>query len=130
MKALKITQYGDIDSSLAFQEANVPEPGAGEVLIKINAASINPIDLMVMRGEMKAVKKLNLPVGIGRDLSGEVVSVGNGVSQYQPGEEVFARVGEDHVGTLAQYLVVDASHLAKKPNNLTHEEAASVPWWG
>ncbi|WP_444886560.1 NADP-dependent oxidoreductase [Microbulbifer sp. JMSA008] len=130
MKALKITQYGDIDSSLAFQEANVPEPGASEVLIKINAASINPIDLMVMRGEMKALKKLNLPVGIGRDLSGEVVAVGSGVSQYRPGEEVFARVGEDHVGTLAQYLVVDATHLAKKPENLSHEEAASIPLVG
>ncbi|WP_299582841.1 NADP-dependent oxidoreductase [uncultured Microbulbifer sp.] len=130
MKALQITQYGDIDSSLAFQEVDVLEPGAGEVLIKIHAAAINPVDLMVMRGDLKAVKKLNLPVGIGRDLSGEVVSVGSGVSEYQTGDAVFARVGEDHVGTVAQSLVVDASHLAKKPENLSHEESASVPLVG
>ncbi|WP_020413205.1 NADP-dependent oxidoreductase [Microbulbifer sp. SSSA007] len=127
MKALKITRYGDINTSLAFGEAVLPTPGTGEVLIRIHAASINPIDLMVMRGDMKAVKKLDLPVGIGRDLSGVVVSVGGGVTAYQPGDEVFARVGEDHVGTLSHFLSVDASHLARKPKNLTHEEAASIP---
>ncbi|WP_444957650.1 NADP-dependent oxidoreductase [Microbulbifer sp. ZKSA002] len=130
MKALKMTRYGDIDSSLEFQSAEVPTPKSGEVLLRVHAASVNPVDNMMLRGELKSVRKEVFPVGIGRDVSGEVVAVGNDVAGYSVGDLVFSRVGEDHVGTIAEYLTVSASHLAAKPENLSHSEAAGIPLVG
>ncbi|WP_444941816.1 NADP-dependent oxidoreductase [Microbulbifer sp. ZKSA004] len=130
MKALKMTRYGDIDSSLEFQSAEVPTPKAGEVLLRVHAASVNPVDNMMLRGELKSVRKEVFPVGIGRDVSGEVVAVGNDVAGYSVGDLVFSRVGEDHVGTIAEYLTVSVSHLAAKPKNLSHSEAAGIPLVG
>ncbi|WP_444933135.1 NADP-dependent oxidoreductase [Microbulbifer sp. JTAC008] len=130
MKALKMTRYGDIDSSLEFQSAEVPTPKAGEVLLRVHAASVNPVDNMMVRGELKSVRKEVFPVGIGRDVSGEVVAVGDNVAGYSVGDLVFSRVGEDHVGTIAEYLTVSVSHLAAKPENLSHSEAAGIPLVG
>lgn len=130
MKAVIMTQYGDIDSSLQLTEVEVPPVDMDELLVKVKAASINPIDFKVLRGDLKAVKKLNLPTGIGRDVSGVVEAVGANVSAFKVGDEVFSRVGEEHVGTLAEYVTIDQHDAAIKPVNLTHVEAASIPLVG
>ncbi|WHI47092.1 NADP-dependent oxidoreductase [Microbulbifer sp. VAAF005] len=130
MKALKMTRYGDIDTCLELQSAEIPIPQPGEVLVRVHAASVNPVDNMVLRGELKSVRKEVFPAGVGRDVSGEVVAVGKNVAGYSVGDQVFARVGEDHVGTIAEYLTIDTSHLAAKPENLSHFEAAGIPLVG
>ncbi|MCO1336685.1 NADP-dependent oxidoreductase [Microbulbifer sp. OS29] len=127
MKALRMVRYGDIESSLEFQFADVANPGAKEVVVRVRAASVNPVDNMVLRGDLKSVRKEVFPAGVGRDVSGEIVTVGGEVSDYCVGDQVFARVGEEHVGTIAEFITVDASHLAPKPVNLSHEEAAAIP---
>lgn len=130
MKALKMIQYGDIETSLNFQQEAKPEPAAHEVLIKVHAASVNPVDNKILRGDFKAFSKVNFPAGIGRDVSGEVVAVGHAVAGFKKGDQVFSRVGEEHVGTVAEFVTVDADHLAMKPENLSHQDAASIPLVG
>ncbi|AWF81479.1 NADPH:quinone reductase [Microbulbifer sp. A4B17] len=130
MKALKMTRYGDINSSLEFQSAEIPIAKASEVLVRMHAASVNPVDNMMLRGELKSVRREVFPVGVGRDVSGEIVAVGKNVKGYSPGDMVFARVGEEHVGTIAEYLTVDVAHLAPKPENLSHSESAGIPLVG
>ncbi|WP_299006505.1 NADP-dependent oxidoreductase [uncultured Shewanella sp.] len=130
MKALRMTQYGDIETSLAFQEMAIPQPADNEILVKVHAASINPIDSKILRGDFKALKKIEFPAGIGRDVSGEVIGVGIKVTEYQIGDDIFARVSEEHVGTLAEFMLIDAAHVAKKPQNLSYQEAASIPLVG
>lgn len=130
MKALRMTRYGDIESSLEFQSANMPSPKVDEILVRVHAASVNPVDNMVLRGDLKAMRKESFPAGIGRDVSGEVVAVGKGVTHFREGDQVFARVGEEHVGTVAEFIAVHASHVAPKPQNLSHQEAAGIPLVG
>ncbi|MBF4410543.1 NADP-dependent oxidoreductase, partial [Vibrio anguillarum] len=130
MKALMMTQYGDVNTSLAFQTVAKPQISNNQVLIKTHAASINPIDYKVLRGDMKAFSKLTFPAGIGRDVSGVVAEIGANVKGLAIGDEVFSRVAEPYAGTLAEYAVSDADHIVKKPNNLSHEEAASIPLVG
>ncbi|MFA0811936.1 NADP-dependent oxidoreductase [Microbulbifer epialgicus] len=130
MKALRMTQYGEVDGSLEFQVVDKPSPKADEVLIRVQAASVNPIDNKILRGDFKSFSKVSFPAGIGRDVSGEVVSTGEEVTHFRPGDHVFARVGEEHVGTIAEYITVQVSHLARKPQNLSHQEAASIPLVG
>lgn len=125
-----MTQYGDVNSSLAFQEVPKPTVGPGQVLIQTHATSLNPIDYKVLRGDLKALIKLQFPTGIGRDVSGVVVEIGSDVGTFQVGDAVFGRVDEPYVGTLAEFVVSEAQHIAKKPENLSHCEAASVPLVG
>lgn len=127
MRALMMTQYGDVTTSLEFQSREVPTPGPTEVLIEVRAASVNPIDYKVLRGDFKVLQKLQFPAPIGRDVSGTITAVGSEVRRFKIGDEVFSRVSEDHVGTLAEYVTADEAHIAHKPDNLSHEEAASLP---
>lgn len=130
MKALMMKQYGDIDACLQLMTQPMPVVADHEVLIKVYAASINPIDNKVLRGDFKALKKLQLPCGIGRDVSGVIEAVGADVDHFAVGDEVFSRVGEDYVGTLSEYVVVDAEQVANKSKRLSHSEAASIPLVG
>ncbi|MTI32459.1 NADP-dependent oxidoreductase [Xanthovirga aplysinae] len=129
MKALQITGYGkDIRNHLKIAEVKKPKAKAGEVLIEVHAASINPIDYKIVHGLMKIVEKLDFPAPIGFDVSGTIVSVGKGVQNFKEGDEVFSRVGA--AGTLAEFVAVDATLIAPKPHNFSHEEAASIPLVG
>ncbi|WP_199609473.1 NADP-dependent oxidoreductase [Flocculibacter collagenilyticus] len=130
MQALQLTQYGDIDASLSFNTIAKPTITSSQVLVKVNASSINPVDYKVVNGNFKALIKLELPSGLGFDLSGEVVDVGSAVSNFNIGDQVFARVSEEQIGTLAEYAVVEHEHLALKPVALSHTEAASIPLVG
>lgn len=95
-----MTQYGDVNTSLAFQTVAKPQISNNQVLIKTHAASINPIDYKVLRGDMKAFSKLTFPAGIGRDVSGVVAEIGANVKGLAIGDEVFSRVAEPYAGTL------------------------------
>ncbi len=107
----------------------MPEPdvAAGEVLVRIHAASVNQLDYKIAQGEFKLFLPYRLPQALGNDLAGVVVRVGPGVSAFRPGDEVYARPDKDRIGTFAEFLTVNQNDLAPKPANLTMEEAASVP---
>jgi len=130
MKQLFITGYGKIEDNLQFYEVDMPKVGSNEALIKINAAGVNPIDYKIINGLLKQINKLSFPTPIGFDVSGTVVEKGEGVTNLEIGDEIYSRVPTDQPGTFAEYLSVDCSVVAKKPTNLTFEEASGIPLVG
>jgi NADPH:quinone reductase-like Zn-dependent oxidoreductase len=113
-----------------FRLARIPrsEPGPGEVLVRIHASGINPLDLKIQAGEAPHAHH-PLPAILGLDLAGVVEGVGTGVTRFRPGDEVYGMTGGvgGHQGSLAEFAVVDADLLSPKPANLSMREAASLP---
>ncbi|WBL23539.1 NADP-dependent oxidoreductase [Zunongwangia sp. HRR-M8] len=130
MKALQITKYGDIKDSLKIAELKRPEISGSEILIAVKAAATNPIDYKIVQGHLKDMLQLNLPASIGYDVSGEVVEVGNEVKDFKIGDEIFGRVPQEYMGTVAEFVAVDSKVVAHKPENVTFEKAASLPLAG
>lgn len=129
MKAFVIHRYG---KSVALQAAEMPEPTLAEqdVLVRIHAASVNPLDAKIRDGEFKLLLPYRLPLILGNDMAGVVVRVGAKVRQFKPGDEVYARPDDDRIGTFAELIAIRESSLAMKPATLTMAEAASIPLIG
>lgn len=123
MKAIRIHQYGGPEV-LAQVEMQRPTPGPDELLIKVHAAAVNPIDWKMRAGHVKEVFPLTFPSTLGWDVSGTVEEAGGGVTQFQRGDEVYALVTG---GGYAEYVAVKAAVVAKKPRTLDHVHAAAVP---
>jgi NADPH:quinone reductase len=105
-----------------------PTPGEGQVLVRIAASGVNPLDMKIHAGAADHAKQ-KLPAILGIDLAGAVEGVGPGVTRFRPGDEVFGMTGGvgGHPGTLAQFAAVDAQLLALKPANLSMRESAALP---
>jgi NADPH:quinone reductase-like Zn-dependent oxidoreductase len=125
MKAFVVERYGKD----GLRAADVPEPevGDGDVLVKVGAASVNPLDKMVRNGEFKRLLKYQPPFVLGHDVAGVVTRVGSAVRDFQLGDEVYARPRDLRIGTFAEYIAIDHDDLAPKPATLTLTEAAAVP---
>lgn len=125
MRAMVLQQAGG-----AFISTNLPMPlpKAGQVLVRIHAGSINPLDIKIRAG-LAAHARQPLPAVLGIDLAGVVAAVGEGATRFAPGDEVYGMVGGvgGLQGTAAQYAAVDADLLARKPANLSMREAAAMP---
>ncbi|MAS69204.1 MAG: NADPH:quinone reductase [Zunongwangia sp.] len=130
MKAIQITKYGDIKDSLKIAEIDKPEISGSEILIAVKAAAANPIDYKIVQGHLKDMLKLDLPSGIGYDVSGVVVEIGNEVKDFKVGDEIFSRVPQEYMGTVAEFVAVDSKVVAHKPENVTFEKSASLPLTG
>jgi NADPH:quinone reductase-like Zn-dependent oxidoreductase len=122
MKAVRVHQYGG-PQGLTLDEIPQPIPGNGQVLVRVRAAGVNPIDWKIRGGYMKDVMPLQLPVTIGFDFSGEIESPGPGVTQFKKGDPVFGTAK----GTFAEYVVTGLAEVASKPASLDYAHAASVP---
>lgn len=125
MKAFVVEHYGKD----GLRAADVPEPevGDGDVLVKVSAAGINPLDMMVRNGEFKRLLKYRTPFVLGHDVAGVVTRVGSAVRDFQVGDEVYARPRDLRIGTFAEYIAIDQDDVAPKPASLTLHEAAAVP---
>ena len=130
MKSLMMTKYGDAGTSLKVQEVPIPNFGKNQILIKTHSASFNPIDYKILRGDFKAMGKIQFPKGIGRDVSGIVEKVGKNVKNFKAGDKVFSRIAEDFVGTMAEYVISNDNDTALIPLNLSFDESASIPLAG
>ncbi|MDQ0084397.1 NADPH:quinone reductase-like Zn-dependent oxidoreductase [Variovorax boronicumulans] len=126
MKAFIIDRYGKKEVG-RIGEMPDPEVRDDDVLIRIHAASINPLDTKTKSGEFKLILPYRLPLILGNDMAGTVVRVGARVRNFKPGDEVYARPDDDRIGTFAEFIAVKESSLALKPANLGMVEAASVP---
>ncbi|MGP4071015.1 NADP-dependent oxidoreductase [Piscibacillus sp. B03] len=126
MKAIVMKEYGHKDV-LQEQEFEKPTPEEGQVVVKVHATSINPIDWKLREGYLKDMVPFEFPIILGWDVAGVVDEVGEGVTDYQVGDKVFARPELTNRGTYAEYTVVDAHLLAKIPENISYEEAAATP---
>jgi len=129
MKAVRIHNYGGPEV-LHYQDAPRPKPHAGEVLVRVHAAGVNPIDWKVREGHMKDFWPHKLPLIPGWDLSGVVEELGKGVSRFKIGDEVYSVPDPTRNGAYADYIVVRESELALKPTSLHHIRAAAVPLAG
>jgi len=126
VKAIRIHNYGGPEV-LKHEEAPRPQPGAGEVLIRVHATSVNPIDWKVRQGYMKDLWPHKFPLILGWDVSGVVEAIGTGVSRFKKGDEVYSEPDASRDGAYADYIVVRESEVALKPKSLHHVRAAAVP---
>lgn len=125
MKAFVVEHYGK--DGLHAADVPKPQPGPRDVLVKVSAASINPLDKLVRDGEFKQLLKYKPPFVLGHDVAGTVTSVGSAVRGFNVGDEIYARPGDLRIGTFAEYIAIDEDDVALKPATLTMAEAAAVP---
>jgi NADPH:quinone reductase-like Zn-dependent oxidoreductase len=125
MKAFVVEHYGKDGLSAA----DVPEPEVGDddVLVKVSAAGINPLDKMVRDGEFRRLLKYRTPFVLGHDVAGVVTSAGSAVRDFQVGDEVYSRPRDLRIGTFAEHIAIDQDDVAPKPASLTLHESAAVP---
>ncbi len=129
MKAVVIEEYGGKEV-LKEKEVSRPKAGKNQVVVKEYATSINPIDWKLREGYLKQMVDWEFPIILGWDVAGIVAEVGEGVTDFKVGDEVFARPETTRFGTYAEYTLVDAPLLARKPKEISFEEAASIPLAG
>ena len=128
MKAILINNYGGPDV-VQLTEVNTPcitDPS--QVLVKVRATSVNPLDYQVRRGDYSS--SFDLPIITGHDISGEVIAVGESVKKWQPGDKVYYSPRFGGPGSYAEYHLTDEASLSRMPANLSFEEAAAVPLIG
>jgi NADPH:quinone reductase-like Zn-dependent oxidoreductase len=129
MKAVRFHTYGSPDV-LTYEDVPKPEPAAGEVLLKVHATSVNPIDWKIRAGNLRSFREYPLPFILGWDVSGVVESVGTEVTLWKPGDEVYSLPNPARNGAYAEYITVEEARLARKPKSLDHIHAAAIPLAG
>ena len=126
MKAVAFDRYGSAEE-LQYRELEKPIAKSNELLVRVRASSVNPVDWKIRQGHLQLLTGFNFPRIVGSDISGVVVEVGREVTKFQPGDEVYTFLNPMSGGACAEYAVVAESDAAFKPKNITHAEAAAVP---
>jgi NADPH:quinone reductase-like Zn-dependent oxidoreductase len=129
MKAIQIHEFGGPEV-LKFEDAPKPKPQRDEVLIKVFATSVNPVDWKIRKGRAKGKFPVKFPLIPGWDVSGEIEEVGSDIVNFRKGDEVYSRPDPTKNGTYAEYVVVKADLVNEKPKSIDHEKAAAVPLAG
>lgn len=105
MRAFVLTRYGGPETA-ELQDVPKPEPRRGELLVRIHAAGLNPVDFKTREGKLRVVQRYRLPAVMGNEFAGVVEACGVGITRFKPGERVFARVPKDSMGAFAEFAVV------------------------
>lgn len=131
MKAVYFEEYGELNQ-LKTGELEKPEPGEGEVLVRMKSAGVNPVDAAVARGMLKDAIPSEFPAIPGWDLAGIVEERGHAARRFKEGDEVYAYARRPVIqhGTFAEYVALSESYLAHRPQNVTMEEAGGIPLVG
>ena len=129
MKAIRIHEFGGPEV-LKYEEAPKPTPGEGEVLIKVFACGVNPIDWKIRAGHAREKFPVNFPLIPGWDVSGEIEEVGSGVLNFRVGDEVYGKSDTKRNGAYAEFVVVTTGVINAKPKSIDHEKAAAIPLAG
>jgi NADPH:quinone reductase-like Zn-dependent oxidoreductase len=129
MKAVRIHEYGG-PGVMVYEDAPMPVITLDEVLIKIHAAAVNPVDWKTREGFLKGVRTYNFPLILGWDVAGVIEETGSGVKGFKKGDEVYARPDITRNGSYAEYIAVKANEVAFKPKNIDFCTAAAVPLAG
>jgi len=126
MKAFVLTGF---DRAPEFADVPAPEPGPGEIRVRVQATSVNPVDHMIRSGFFRAIQQYRFPAVFGRDLAGVVETVGDGVTRFRKGDDVYGFVKRDYIGdgTFAEYIVVPENFfVATRPSRLSLEQAGTL----
>lgn len=127
MKAAVLTGYYKNGRMLEIRDVPMPEMQDNDVLVKIRTAGVNPLDNMIIKGEVKMIVPYSFPLVMGNEFVGIVEKVGKSVRKFQPGDRVYGRMELKRIGAFAEYAAIDQGAIARVPDYLTDEEAASVP---
>lgn len=127
MKAAILNHYDKKGTDLEIRDIPVPVPEEDEVLVRIISAAVNPLDNMIIRGEVKLIVPYRMPLVMGNEFAGIVETMGRNVSGFQPGDRVYGRMPLKKIGAFAEYAAVRVSALARIPEYLDFDAAASVP---
>ena len=125
MKRIQYVKYGGPED-LQLADVDRPKPGRGQILVQVKAASVNPMDWKIRRGEMKMMSGSQFPRGLGHDFSGVIDAVGPDVERFKVGDEVFGAASIRQAGAFAEYVVADAKNVGLKPANVSFEQAATM----
>ncbi|GFE61145.1 NADP-dependent oxidoreductase [Geobacter sp. AOG2] len=129
MKAVRIHAYGGPEV-LVHEDAPRPQPGKDEILVRVHAAAVNPVDWKIREGYLKDMLDSRLPLIMGWDVSGTVEAVGPEVIRFQVGDEVFSRPDLARDGAYAEFIVIRETEAAFKPKTIDHLHAAAIPLAG
>lgn len=129
MKAFILKKYGKKEK-LHLTEIEKPLVKENEVLVEIHSAAVNLLDSLIRNGEFKIFLNYKPPFTLGHDVAGVVTKVGSNVNKFKVGDQVYSRVSDYHIGTFSEYISVNENDLALKPQNITMEEASSIPLVG
>ena len=126
MIAAFIDGYGS-DQVLRVGDFPAPKTGPSDILVRVHAASVNPVDFKLRDGKLRLLRRYRFPLILGHDCAGEVVQVGEDVTQFRVGDRIFSRPRNGRIGTFAEFIAIDQSEAALMPPNLNYHEAASLP---
>ncbi len=127
MRAAQVEQYNKNNISVKMVSLDIPVIGERDVLVRVSAAGVNPLDNMISRGEVKMIVPYKLPTVAGNEFVGVVEKVGAKVYKFKVNDRVFARLPLDKIGAFAEYVAVNENAIAKVPEYLSDVEAAAVP---
>lgn len=129
MKAAQIKRYSrKIRTNLC--DVPIPEIGDSEVLVKVKASAVNPVDILILTGSIKLIQNYSMPLTLGNECSGIVEKVGSRVKNFQTGDRVYARLPLNKIGAFAEYVAVDQDALAKMPAGYDFSAASAIPLTG
>ena len=126
MKAALIHRYGGNDR-VRLEDVPVPSIGPADLLVRVHAASVNPVDFKIRSGKLKLLWKPRMPLVLGCDLAGVVAEVGAQVTRFKPGDAIYARLDKERIGAFAEFAAVREGAAALMPTNASFTEAASLP---
>lgn len=129
MKAAQIKKYSK-EIKVSINEVPIPEPKGNDVLVKVMAAAVNPLDILQLTGSVKLVQDYRMPLTLGNECSGIVEKVGDDVKDFCVGDRVYTRLPINNIGAFAEYVVVDHEALAKMPSGYEFITAAAIPLAG
>lgn len=118
MKAVQISSYSK-DINTVLNDIPKPEISDSEVLIRVKAAAINPVELLILTGSVKLIQNYPMPLTLGNECSGIVEQVGSRVKEFQKGERVYVRLPIHKIGAFAEYVAVEEKEVAKMPEGMT-----------
>lgn len=129
MKAVQISSYSK-DINTVLNDIPKPEISDSEVLIRVKAAAVNPVELLILTGSVKLIQNYPMPLTLGNECSGIVEQVGSRVKEFQKGERVYVRLPIHKIGAFAEYVAVEEKEVAKMPEGYDFETAAAIPLTG
>ena len=129
MKAVRIHEYGGPEA-LKYEDAPRPTPATGDVLIRVHATSVNPVDVAIRSGLFKERMKYKLPMIPGWDVSGVIQAIPSASTRLKIGDEVYSRPDLSRDGAYAEFIAVRESEVALKPKSIDHTHAAAIPLTG
>lgn len=127
MKAVQIDRYS---KDIKAEVREVPKPEVGEVLVKVMASAVNPLELLIMTGAVKLIAGYKFPLTLGNECAGIVEKVGTKVRNFSVGDKVYARLPVGKIGALAEYAAIREDAVAKMPEGYDFDTAAAIPLTG